>query len=596
MISGVKQFADYVRLFYQYAGWRLPTLLVLIAGGGVLEALGIVALLPLLNIAVSESAGGELSRAVLATLEWAGVAPTLPNLLLLMVVIFALRGVLVFLYTYFTAYITVSVRRKVQTDLTEKFCKMSFPYYVQRSVGWFNNMIVAEVARFISSMRTFSRLMVNVINTLIFLPLALSLKFELTLAAFLIGGFILWSLRGLIQQTASLSRKQTLNNAALNAEFIQLIQGFIYLKSTGLMEAVNRHVIRTIGELARIEMTIKRVTSFLESIREPIAVTALAALVFYEVSVRGGSLAEIVVVALLLYRMLIKLVSLAPLLQTFNQTIGGLFAVRDTARELAHQAERGGDVPVGARAVPITFHQVSFRHNATEILHDIEVTIAPNEMVGIVGESGAGKTTFFHLLTGLLEPTSGRIRFGDTDYDEIDKDELRALIGYVTQEPVIFDDTVANNISMWQCDGDDPSCFERIRTAAQEAKCEAFIAAMEDGFDTKLGDRGIRLSGGQRQRVAIARELFKNPRILIFDEAASALDAESEAFVQESIDRMRGERTVVIISHRLASVRNCDRIYVFSAGRVVEQGTFDELYCRETSQFRRMCDRQGVST
>ncbi len=156
-------------------------------------------------------------------------------------------------------------------------------------------------------------------------------------------------------------------------------------------------------------------------------------------------------------------------------------------------------------------------------------------------------------------------------------------------------DTVANNISLWQYDGSDSACLERIRSAARIAKCDAFVSAMPNGYDTPLGDRGIKLSGGERQRIAIAREMFKEPGLLIFDEASSALDAGSERHVRESIEHMHGERTIVVITHRLSSVRCCDRVYVFLRGEVVERGTFDELYAAQDSYFRRMCDEQRVS-
>lgn len=595
MFSLLKQFVVYFRLFYRYARWRLPALYVLITVGGLVEAVGIVMLLPILSVATGDLPEGRLSTAITDALDALGIAPTLTNLLLVIIVVFALRGVVVFLYTFVTGYIAISVRAEVQTELTRKFCDMSFPYYAGKSAGWFNNMIVTEVGRYTSSMRSFSRLSVNVIHVAIFLPLALSLKFEFTLAAFAIGALVLLSLRRFISRTAKLSLQQTIKNASLNTELIQLIQAFTYLKATALMKSVSRHVVKTIHDLARIDIRIRLTGAFFESIKEPIAVTALAGLIFYEVVMLGGSLPEIAVVALLMYRMLMQLVSLAPQLQGFNQLIGGVFAVRDATNDLALNVERSGEDRIDPSGAPIIFHNVSFQHDKTNVLRDVDLAIGRNELVGIVGESGAGKTTFFHLLTGLLEPTSGHITIAGRDYAQLSKNSIREMIGYVTQEPVIFNDTVANNISMWQCDGEDGACLERIRAAARAAKCVEFVDAMENGFDTILGDRGIRLSGGQKQRIAIARELFKNPRILIFDEAASALDAESESFVQESIVSMRSERTIVIITHRLASVRICDRIYVFSDGRVVEQGMFDELYRHECSRFRRMCDHQGVA-
>lgn len=595
MTTTLKQFITFLRLFYHYTRWRLPVLYLLIAVGGVIEVIGIVSLLPLLNVAIGDTADSRMLRIIVDALAAVGIAPTLSNMLLVIVATFTTRGLFVYLYTYFTARIALGVRREVQIEFTRRFCDMSFPYYTRQTAGWFNNIIVGEIGRFVASLRAFSRLSVNAINALIFLPLALSLRFELTLAVFALGVVVLWSLMGFIRRTARLSREQTVNAGRLNAEFIQLIQAFIYLKATNTMDAANRHVIHTIGDLTDIELRIKRVASLFAAIQEPIAVAALAAFIFYEVIVLGGPMSEVIVVALLLYRILMQLVSLAPQMQTFSQTVGGVFVVQDVSRDFDRHVEATGKHDITTLDTPIVFHDVSFRYGNTDILRNIDIDLRPNETVGIVGESGSGKTTFFHLLTGLLEPCGGHITIGDMPYAEIDRRALRARIGYVTQEPVIFNDTVANNISLWQYDGRDKACLERIRSAARTAKCDGFVGAMPEGYDTPLGDRGIKLSGGERQRIAIAREIFKQPGLLIFDEAASALDAGSERYVQESIDRMRGQRTVVVITHRLASVRRCHRVYVFREGRVVEQGTFDDLYAAEDSYFRSLCMQQGVS-
>jgi len=163
------------------------------------------------------------------------------------------------------------------------------------------------------------------------------------------------------------------------------------------------------------------------------------------------------------------------------------------------------------------------------------------------------------------------------------------MIGYVTQEPVIFNDTIANNISFWECDSQEDICKRRIKDAVNLSSRERFINETEKGNDTIIGDKGVKLSGGQRQRIAIARELFKEPEIMIFDEATSALDTESEQLVQQSINSLKGERTVVIIVHRLSTVRNCDYIYVFKEGRIVDYGSFDELYNDKDSIFSKMC-------
>ena len=213
-------------------------------------------------------------------------------------------------------------------------------------------------------------------------------------------------------------------------------------------------------------------------------------------------------------------------------------------------------------------------------------------MVAFVGASGAGKSTLVTMLTGLLRPSSGRIAIGGVSYDKIDHRELREGIGYVTQESVIFNDTVHNNISLWSSDADSRN---RVIATARAAGASDFIEALPDGYDSLLGDNGINISGGQRQRISIARELYKDASLLIFDEATSALDTESELEVQNSIDTLRGDKTIILIAHRLSTVKNCDMIFVLKEGRVVEQGDYDHLYNLD-GEFTRMVGRQVLAS
>ncbi len=200
------------------------------------------------------------------------------------------------------------------------------------------------------------------------------------------------------------------------------------------------------------------------------------------------------------------------------------------------------------------------------------------------------------IMTGVLTPRSGTVLVNGRPLAGIPPADWRRRIGYVTQEPVIFNDTVASNICLWTCSPSDPVCQDRIREAARKAYCHKFIQELPSAYDTVVGDRGIRLSAGQRQRLAIARELFKRPEILILDEATSALDSESELFIQQSIQELKGSLTVILIAHRLSTIRPADYIYVLADGGIVQQGTFRELLAEEGSRFQQMCRLQNIST
>jgi HlyB family type I secretion system ABC transporter len=248
------------------------------------------------------------------------------------------------------------------------------------------------------------------------------------------------------------------------------------------------------------------------------------------------------------------------------------------------EPEQGADhsrlTPVKSLEGRIAFRHVDFRYGGPEsppILEDISFEIPPNTMVAIVGRSGSGKTTLIKCLAGLLEPTAGTILYDGIDLRTLNYRDLRRKIGFVLQENHLFDDSIARNIAFGEEDPD----FDQIMWAAQVANAREFVERLPFGYDTRIGESGIALSGGQRQRVAIARAVYPRPPVLIFDEATSALDTESERAVKENIDQLLEGRTSFVIAHRLSTVRDADLILVLEQGRLVEQGTHDELMRRQ---------------
>ncbi len=237
----------------------------------------------------------------------------------------------------------------------------------------------------------------------------------------------------------------------------------------------------------------------------------------------------------------------------------------------------------------VTFQKVSFTYDGTnkEVLSNISFEVKAGEIVALVGPSGAGKSTLMDLLPRFYDPTYGEIRIDGLDLKKIDLRSLRNLMGIVTQETILFNDTVWNNIAY----GYDHAPKEEVESAARAANAHQFITDMPQEYHTIIGDRGVKISGGERQRLAIARALFKNPPILIFDEATSSLDTESEALVQEAIDRLMKGRTVFVIAHRLSTIQNADRIIVLDDGRMVQVGKHDSLIQRE-GLYKRLYEMQ----
>jgi subfamily B ATP-binding cassette protein MsbA len=263
---------------------------------------------------------------------------------------------------------------------------------------------------------------------------------------------------------------------------------------------------------------------------------------------------------------------------------GRIFEMLDEPSDVV---ERPGAATLGGFADAIRFENVSFRYEAEPVLREIRLEIRRGEAVALVGRSGGGKSTLADLIPRFYDVTSGRLTIDGYDVRDLTLRSLRGQIALVTQFTFLFNDSVRNNIAY----GDVGTSMERIEAAARAANAHGFIAELPNGYDTVIGELGVKLSGGQRQRLAIARALLKNAPILILDEATSALDNESERLVQEAIERLMAGRTTLVIAHRLSTIRHADRIAVLDRGRIVEEGTHEDLIAR-SGEYRRLYDLQ----
>jgi len=265
-----------------------------------------------------------------------------------------------------------------------------------------------------------------------------------------------------------------------------------------------------------------------------------------------------------------------------------IFNLLDTDPEVQDAPDA---IHLGEISGKVEFKDVSFSYESTQVLKDVSFVVNPGEAIAIVGESGVGKSTLLDLAPRFYDPTSGCVLVDGIDVRQVTQKSLREKIGIVTQQTILFDDTIRNNIAYGRPD----LPLDMVMEAAKAAHAHDFIMAQPDGYDSLIGENGIKLSGGERQRVAIARALLKNPPILILDEATSNLDSDSEKSVQAALDGLMKGRATLVVAHRLSTIKNVDRIYVMSQGTIVEQGSHDELLALN-GEFARLYHMQFASS
>ena len=369
------------------------------------------------------------------------------------------------------------------------------------------------------------------------------------------------------------------------------VRGHRVVKAFGMEEfeferfrlATRRHL--------RVNLWAQMLSTLSSPVIESMGVLGVAALLVYAgLQIRAGNLSAPLFIAFLInlfwmYEPIRKLNKVNLVLQQSLAAAQRVYSMMLVPNEIQEAARPRS---INAVEQKIEFDHVSFSYDEEQqVLHDVNLTIEKGEMVALVGPSGAGKSTLINLLPRFFDPNSGEVRIDRYDIRELSLESLRSLIGMVTQDTVLFDDTIRNNIGYGRAD----LPLERIREAAAAAYADEFIMEAPRGYDTLIGESGLRLSGGQRQRLAIARALVKNAPILILDEATSHLDSESEALVQKALYNLMAGRTTLVIAHRLSTVVKADRIIVMEEGRIVEEGSHEDLL-RNGGTYRRLYDLQ----
>lgn len=599
MFKPIKDILIYIKIFETYLGTRMYLIFLLSTIASVFEGLGILMLLPLLesidnssNQNLTESPIGRLINDLIETL---GFSANISSVLILISISFLIKGIMTFSALGYNAFLRGELLKEIKMRLFQLYSKMTYSYYSSKNTGDLVNLINEQPSRALEAFKQLTLFFSYLINTLVLITLGFFMTVSFGSMALVLGIILLLLFLKLNRYVQSLSRIISKENGVLNKWLIQSLHGFKYLISTDQMNILKDNINHSISILTSSQIKGGVASAFTQSVREPIAVLFIMIIVYLQIFTFELRLEPILVSIALFYRALNSTLAVQSSFQGTFTYIGSMELVHNEfLNQEIHQSSAGENEIVKFNK-SITFDNVSFNYKKSnqEVLQNISLEIPFKTSTAFVGESGSGKTTLVDLITLINEDYKGSISVDGIPANNINKSSWRKQIGYVSQDTLIFDDTIANNISMWKGDiNSNKSILENIKEAADNANILDFIESLPDGFNTLVGDRGVLLSGGQKQRIFIARELFRKPDLLILDEATSSLDSESEKSIQDSIDSLTGKTTVIIIAHRLSTIKKADQIFLLEKGQIIEQGTYKELKNNINSRFSKLVNLQ----
>ncbi|NTW83855.1 MAG: ABC transporter ATP-binding protein [Chlorobiaceae bacterium] len=505
---------------------------------------------------------------------------TLLKICLFLIMIFAVKNLFLYLNNQIIYRIQTKTAKKLRDDVFNSIIEMHLDYFNKNRVGNLMNYVYNDVENVINSIgTTFVNFLQNPFSILVFLGVMLALSWQLTIITMSTSFVIFYFIHSLGRNIKGYAMNFQTKMGDMNSVLQEKFNGIKVIKSTAY-ESIELSKFKSFtNDFRRLGIKITSIRNIISPLNETLLITAISIVLWFGgLQVFKGQMTanELIVFAFTLYSTIgpFKMISDANIsIQTGLISVKRLFDLLDTEPSIIN-----GTRPISTFNNAICFEDVCFKYNKSTdslyVLDHVSFEIKKGEMVALIGQSGSGKSTVVDLLLRFYEVDSGRITIDGIDIREYDYKQLRKMFGIVSQEVVLFNDTIEENIAYGT---HEKINHDQVAKAAMLANAHGFIMEKPQQYQTYIGDRGVQLSGGQRQRIAIARAMVKNPELLVFDEATSALDNESEKVVQDAIDHALKNRTALVVAHRLSTIKNADKIIVMEQGKVMESGNHQQL-------------------
>lgn len=535
------------------------------------------AMLCMIFVSGTTSASAFLVKPVLDDIFFKKDLTMLKLLPIAIIALFILKGV----FNYGQAYLMSYVGQRIIADLREKIYNhlqsLSLSFFTRNPTGLLMSRITNDVGLVQGAVTDAVTGLLKDFFTIIGLVAVVFYRdWQLAIVALIVFPVAVYPIVKFGRKLRSYSHRSQSTMADISTILLETISGNRIVKAFGMEDYERRRFATENRRLLDILIKSIRVRSVSHPLMETLGGVGIASIVFYGGykvimgAATPGTFFSFLAALLMLYEPVKRLSGVNNTIQQGLAAASRIFTVLDEVPEIRNQPQAKNLVAISSG---IEYRNISFRYEDDWVLRNIDLHIRAGEMVAFVGASGGGKTTLVNLLPRFYDVSAGAILIDGMDVREATMESLRSLIGIVTQQTILFNDSVRNNIAYGKID----QSFEEIVKAAQAAYAHGFIQHLPQGYETIIGEQGVKLSGGERQRISIARALLKNAPILILDEATSSLDSESEIEVQKALENLMRGRTTLVIAHRLSTIRQADRIVVIVNGRIVEEGTHETL-------------------
>lgn len=575
----VKKYTSSFSFYYNYLGNKIFLVLFLSLLISFLDAMGLTMFFPLIQMLMNEgsidiSSMGKIGK-LIGFIQNLGGSLSLGKIIFLMLLFFILKGLAKYLASIYLIVLQQAFIRNIRLYLLQGLAQFDFKKFMLADSGRIQNTLSGEIDRISNSFATYFGTLKSILMFFVYLGFVFFI--DARFAILLIGvGFISHLLFRLIySKTREVSTSLTDENHNFQGKIIQFVAHFKYLRSTGTIDVFYKKIKKTVYKIEEFRKRLGFLNSIGGAVIEPVVILILSLTIWIQIRFFEGNIGSTLVSLLFFYRVLTSLIGFQAQWNSFLKVSGSLRNVEDFMEELNQNKTIDGKNKFEGFENQIQLKELSFSYADQQVLKGINLDISKNESIAFVGESGSGKTTLVNLIVGLLQPDQGEIEIDNQPIMDFQAQSFQSKIGYVNQDPVIFNDSIYNNITFWsEKNGFNRNKFEE---SLRKSSLDGFVASLKNKEETLLGNNGINLSGGQKQRISIAREMFKDVEILILDEATSSLDSETEKAIQDSIENLKGKYTLLIVAHRLSTIKNVDRIVLMKNGEILDIDTFENL-------------------